>query len=254
MDGTQRVREEFTRQAETLAASPAFTDADVLAKIHAAVNPQENMEILDLGCGPGIVASDLAGNAGRITAFDLTPEMLAKAKQRCKQAGISNVTFELGRAEELPFAKNRFDAVLTRLTIHHFQDPRPVMSEMARVIRPGGRLVIADIVCSENPEEASLHNALEVLRDPSHIRMLPGSRLLALIAETGMRVTGEETWAAKREFTEWVRITNAPERAAPLAVIMSSLAKAGIQAGVNLRLDGTRILFTHRWLLVTAEK
>jgi SAM-dependent methyltransferase len=254
MDPAQRTRDEFTRQAETLATSAAFTDAEVLAGIRAAVNPQKDMKILDLGCGPGIVAADLAPHAGNVVAFDLTPEMLAKARQRGTRAGVSNIAFQLGRAEELPFEKDGFDAVVTRLTIHHFQDPRLVMSEMARVIRPGGRMVVADVVSAEDPEEARLHNALEALRDPSHMRMLPAPVLLSLIGDSGMRVTGEKRWAAEWDFAEWMRITNAPERAAPLGVVMSALAKAGTQAGIDLRLDGPRILFTYRWVLITAER
>ncbi len=254
MDTDERTKQEFTRQAETLAAAAVFTDKDILAKIHAAVNPRKDMEILDLGCGPGIVAADLARDAGKIVAFDLTPEMLVKARQRCKEAGLSNIEFELGRAEDLPFENDRFDAVVTRLTIHHFQDPRVVMSQMVRVIRPGGKLVIAEIVSPEDLEEARLHNALEILRDPSHIRMLPASALFALIGDAGMRVISRETWAAKREFGEWMRITNAPEREAPLQTIMFTLAKAGIQAGIDLHLEEDRIFFMHRWFLITGEK
>ena len=254
MDSQSRVREEFARQADSLAVAPAFTDAEVLEKIRAATGPTTTMRILDLGCGPGIVSAALAAQAKEVVAFDLTPEMLEKARQRCKEARVSNLRFELGRAEELPFADRSFDAVVTRLTFHHFPEPQRPMEEMVRVTRPTGKIIVADIVSSENADEAALHNALEILRDPSHLQMLSANRLLGLIAAAGLRVTATSTWEMQRDFEEWIRIANAPERAKPLFTVMLTLAKAGIHAGIDLRFDGKTILFKHRWLLATAQK
>jgi ubiquinone/menaquinone biosynthesis C-methylase UbiE len=73
-----------------------------------------NGVILDVACGPGIVSEALAPNAREVIAFDLTPEMLKKARQRCAEAHIHNVTFGQGSATDLPFADNCFDAVVTR--------------------------------------------------------------------------------------------------------------------------------------------
>ena len=254
MDSQSRIREEFARQAESLSVSPAFTDAEVLEKIRAATGPTKTMRILDLGCGPGIVSAALAPHAKEVVGFDLTPEMLEKAQQRCKEADLPNVRFELGGAEQLPFADRSFDAVVTRLTLHHFPDPRLVMGEMVRVTRSGGKVIVADVVSSENAEEAALHNALEILRDPSHLQMLSPSGLLELIAAAGLRVTATSTWEMQRDFEEWIRITNAPERAKPLYTVMLTLARAGLHAGIDLRFDGKAVLFKHRWLLVTAQK
>jgi ubiquinone/menaquinone biosynthesis C-methylase UbiE len=248
------VREEFARQADSLSVAPAFTDVEVLEKIRAATSPTKDMQILDLGCGPGIVAAALAPYAGEVVAFDITPEMLEKARQRCQEAGLRNVRFELGRAEELPFEVGSFDAVVTRLTLHHFPDPHRAVAEMVRVTRPHGRVVIADIVSSEDAGEAELHNALETLRDPSHVRAFSTSGLLNLIESPGLRVTSRLTWEMQRDFDEWIRITNAPERVKPLYTVMRTLAGAGIHAGIDLRLNGRKVVFKHRWLLVATEK
>ncbi len=254
MDSHPRVREEFARQAESLSVAPVFTDAEVLGKIQTAVAPLQTMVILDVGCGPGNVSAALARHAREVVAFDITPEMLAKARHRCKEAGLQNVRFELGRAEELPFRDGTFDAVVTRLTLHHFSDPQQVMGEMVRVTRPGGKIVVADVVSSENADEAALHNALEVLRDPSHVRMLSTSELLRVFQVAGLRVASTSIWEMQRDFEEWIRITNAPERVTPLYTIMAALAKAGFHAGIDLRFNGKTVVFKHRWLLITAEK
>ena len=254
MDHFSRVKEEFKRQAEMLSAAPAFTDSEVLERIYAAVKPTKVMNLLDLGCGPGIVTAFLAPHAREVVAYDLTPEMLDQARQRCEKAGLKNIRFELGRAEKLPFEKESFDCVVTRLTIHHFPDPGQVMKEIFRVTRQNGKVVVADVVSSENDEEAALHNALETLRDPSHVRMLPARELRGLLESTGFRITSQVTWEKKRNYNEWIRITNAPERVKPLYTVMVTLARAGIQAGINLHLDGTTVVFIHNYLMVTAKK
>lgn len=254
MDHFLRVKEEFKRQAETLSVASVFTDSGVLEQIHTAVRPTKAMKLLDLGCGPGIVTAAMAPDVREAVAYDLTPEMLDKAKHRCQEAGLKNVRFELGSAEHLPFPDESFDSVVTRLTIHHFLDPHPVMNEVVRVTRRGGKVVVADVVSSEDEEESTLHNALETLRDPTHVQMLSGSGLLELFIASGLRITSKVTWEMKRDFEEWIRITNAPERVRPLYTVMVVLAKAGMQAGINLHFDGKTITFTHRWLLITGEK
>ena len=253
-DHAAHIKEEFARQAETMSAASTFTDLALLERIQTAIAPTATMRILDLGCGPGIIVATLAPLVEEVVGFDLTPEMLRKARERCSQSGVENIRLVLGNAEKLPFRDGTFDAVVTRCTIHHFKDPRIIISEMARVTRSSGRVVAADIVSSEDPEEAELHNALEVLRDPSHVRMLPKGLLLTMIQESGLRIMSETTWEKERRFDEWAHIVNDPKRTTPLETVMLSLASAGNRAGINLRSDGDTVVFTHRWLLVTAEK
>ncbi len=254
MDHFSRVKEEFKRQAETLSIAPVFTDAGVLEQIRAAIKPTRAMRVLDLGCGPGIVTAAIAPDVKEVIAYDLTPEMVDKARKKCEESGLKNVRFEVGSAEQLPFEKESFDCVVTRLTIHHFLDPHRVMNEVARVTRRSGKVVVTDVVSSENESEATLHNALEILRDPTHVRMLPTSEMLELLKSVGLRITSTVTWEMKRGYEEWIRITNAPERVKPLYTLMEALAKAGLHAGINLYFDGKTVTFTHHWLLVTGEK
>jgi hypothetical protein len=114
--------------------------------------------------------------------------------------------------------------------------------------------VVADIVTSKKQVEAELHNALEILRDPSHVRVLIELELEGLLNSEKLKVVSKEGWVNEREFREWIRITNAPEREEPLLVVMKALAEAGLTAGVNLRVEGDKVKFDHRWILVTAEK
>lgn len=254
MDHLERVRQEFSRQADAFASSAALTDEQLSARLVEAIGSAAAGTILDVACGPGIVTAALAERAHEVIAFDLTPEMLRKAAQRCAKAGLSNVKFEQGSATDLPFAENFFDAVVTRLAIHHFTEPRRVFDEMFRVLRPGGILAVADVVSSEDAEESALQNAIEVLRDPSHVCMLPGSELLAMAQAAGFDIEAQTTWDKPRAFKEWVGIVNHPERVAPLRVIVTALARAGVDAGIGLSLSGRDIVFFHRWQMIRARK
>jgi ubiquinone/menaquinone biosynthesis C-methylase UbiE len=71
----------------------------------------------------------------------------------------------------LPFEDASFDTVVSRSAVHHFPDPAAAFREMARVVRVGGRVITVDVQSAETADEAALHNALEILRDPSHVRM-----------------------------------------------------------------------------------
>jgi len=254
MDRQTRTQSEFTRQAATFAVAPVVTDADLTARFVDAAHPDSATAVLDLACGPGIVTAALAKAAATVVAFDLTPEMLKRAGNRCRAAGIDNVSFRQGDAAALPFAAGSFDCVVTRLSIHHFSDPTAVLAEIRRVTRPGGRLVLGDIVSSEDEEEAGLHNAIETLRDPSHVRMLPASELTALVRHAGFTIVEQTTWEQPRAFDEWAAIVDDPGRVAPIRTVVASLARAGISAGIALAADGDALSFVHRWVLIAAER
>jgi SAM-dependent methyltransferase len=104
--------------------------------------------------------------------------------------------------KNLPFADAQFDGVVRPLPVHRFADPQRALNEMFKVLRPGGTAVIADVVSSEDAEESSLQNAIERLRDPSHVRMLPASELDACMARAGFQDIQAAALENKREFEE----------------------------------------------------
>ncbi len=248
------IREEFSRQADVMAKAALFNDERVLARIREAAQLTNSSRVLDVACGPGIVVEALARGAGEVVGCDVTPEMIAKARARCASAGLTNVSFTPGRAEALPFDDASFDVAVSRSAMHHFADPAAALREMARVVRRGGRVITVDVMSAESAEESALHNALETLRDPSHVRMLPKSELQRALAQAGLTVKSCVEWTNHREFDEWLKITNAPERVRPLRVVMSALARCGATAGIGLRLGGEIILFEHRAALTVAVK
>jgi ubiquinone/menaquinone biosynthesis C-methylase UbiE len=254
MDHLKRVIDEFGRQAETFDVWAEKTDDKVAARFRTALGEAGQGNLLDVACGPGVVTAAIAPKATFVVAFDATEQMLEKAKARCDKAGLLNVGFKRGNAENLPFDDAQFDGVVTRLAVHHFADPQRALNEMFRVLRRGGTAVIVDVVSSEDAGESNLQNAIERLRDPSHVRMLPASELDICMTRSGFEDTDHTTWDKSREFEEWMGIVNDPARVEPIRTVVRALAEDGRTAGMGLSIKNGQIEFFHRWRLLRARK
>jgi SAM-dependent methyltransferase len=123
----------------------------ILGPIH------EGEAILDIGCGAGvdsIIAARLVGPSGSVTGIDLVPEMLARASENVRLAGLDNVTFEESPAEQLPFPDNRFDMVISNGVFNLVVDKVKALGEVFRVLKPEGRFRLADqVLAGELPKE-----------------------------------------------------------------------------------------------------
>ena len=254
MDHLKRVTDEFTHQAPTFEVWAEKVDGDVAGRFGLALGNAARGRLLDVACGPGVVAAALAPNAASVVAFDATEQMLEKARARCATAGLTNVVFKSGDAERLPFADAEFDGAVTRAAVHHFADPQRAINEMFRVLRPGGTAIIADVISSEDAAESRLHNAIERLRDPSHVRMLAASELECAARGAGFRSLQATTWAMDRELEEWFSIVSDPARVEPIRIVVRALAESGRTAGTGLSIKDGKVVFIHRWMFLKAIK
>ena len=179
-----RILDQFTRQAAPFAAAAPIRNEEALNRIvqWAGTGPEDT--VLDVACGPGLLACAFARVAKHATGVDMTPAMLEQAHKTQQEQGLKNVSWLPGNVYSLPFPPGQFSIVSSRFVFHHLQDPLAALKEMTRTCRPGGRIVVADM--APQPAKADALNAAERLRDPSHVRALLLNELLELFEQAGL--------------------------------------------------------------------
>ena len=244
-DPRAAIQRAFTRQAESYARSLLATDYSLPAMLELAA-PRGDELTLDLAAGTGMVSFAFAPRVRRVVAVDLTVAMLAQAAERRAREGGANVDLLVADVASLPFAAGTFDLATCRIAIHHFAEPAPILEELRRVLQPGAPAIICDALAFEDPARADLHNRIERIRDPSHIRMLPEPELRALLATTGFTIEAARHTDKTREFGEWTSLARTPPEAAAEARALMLGAIDGDAAGIAARLEDGELRFTHR--------
>jgi ubiquinone/menaquinone biosynthesis C-methylase UbiE len=178
--------DQFTQQAVPFSQMPPHSneEANRLLIDLARVGPADT--VLDVACGPGLVACSLARVARHVTGIDLTPAMIGQARARQEAACLTNLTWVVGDVVALPFPDAAFSVVVSRYAFHHFLKPRAVLAEMVRVCSPDGRVAVIDVFTS-SPEQGEAYNRVEKLRDPSHVRALSLEELTGLCLDAGLQ-------------------------------------------------------------------
>ncbi len=193
-----RILDQFTRQAAPFAAASAIRNEEALNRIVQWAGTGPDDTVLDVACGPGLLACAFARVARHATGVDMTPAMLEQARKAQQEQGLKNVSWLPGDVYSLPFASAQFSIASSRFAFHHLQDPMAALEEMKRVCKPGGRIVVADM--APLPEKSAALNAAELLRDPSHVRALPTEELCGTPQINRYRMEGELEDLPSRSF------------------------------------------------------
>lgn len=169
----------------------------------AALRPGQT--VLDLGSGAGFdcfLAAERVGPSGKVIGVDMTPEMLAKARRNASSGGYSNVEFRLGEIERLPVSDSSVDVIISNCVINLSPDKPRVIAEAFRVLKPGGRLAVSDIVATrELPAEVRSDLALF---SGCMAGATPLGELRELLARVGFRAVNIVEKPGSREFIrEW---------------------------------------------------
>jgi SAM-dependent methyltransferase len=185
-----------------------------------------------------------------VTAYDLTSQMLAVVEREAAARELPNIATVQGMAEALPFAEGRFDCVISRYSAHHWHDVRAALHEVRRVLKPGGRALLIDTAGGETPLLDTHLQAVEILRDPSHVRDYSAREWLALFREAGFAATLRQEWPVPIEFSGWIeRQRTPPERVAAIHALWGA-APDEVRSFFEVQQDGS---FTLRKILIVAQ-
>jgi SAM-dependent methyltransferase len=229
------IQRQFGAAAGNYVVSPVHAGGPSLEAVveRAALRGKER--VLDVGTGAGHTALALAPHAAEVIALDLTEEMLSAAAGLARERGLSNVWFRRGRAEALPFADGSFDLVTSRLCAHHYKDPVAATREAARVLKPGGQYLLVDSFSPEDPVQDTYLNAIEVLRDPSHVRNYRVSEWCSMFDAAGLSIEVGPHWPTRLGFDSWVERLNTP---APLVAglrVLIDAAPSEVREALQIR-------------------
>ena len=180
----EEILDQFTRQAEPFALAQAIRSPEALDHIVKMAEAGPEDTVLDVACGPGLLACAFARVVRHAVGLDITPAMLDQARKTQAEQGLTNISWQSGDVLSLPYPDHHFSIVVSRFAFHHLPQPLAALKEMVRVCKPGGRVVVADMSPAANKADAL--NAMERLRDPSHVRALPLEELQSLFAQAGL--------------------------------------------------------------------
>jgi ubiquinone/menaquinone biosynthesis C-methylase UbiE len=232
----QTVVEQFTQQA--LPFSRWDGQQDEMARLRAFCAASSEDNVLDVACGPGLVACAFAPHVRHVTGVDITPTMIATAERRQRENNLENMRWEIGSALQLPFADSLFSLVLTRYSFHHLLDPAPALAEMIRTCESGGRVMVVDV--TPPADKADSYNRMEKRRDPSHVRALAPEELQAVVRRSNLRDVRVLSYPVTMDLERLMRASfpNADDAAEVRRTFGDDVAKNDLGLGTHLH-EGT---------------
>ena len=198
--------------------------------------------MLDVACGPGMVACEFAKHARHVTGIDITPAMIEQAEKRQRELSLENLTWAVGDAVPLPYADNSFSLVITRYSFHHLLAPNKALAEMIRVCRPDGRVMVADVAVDSDKSE--FYDRLEIMRDPSHTHALTHEEFATLFKKSGFLDCRQSAYGVDIELETQLRASfpNPGDEPKLREMVTSDIGINNI--GINARRENEKVMYT----------
>jgi ubiquinone/menaquinone biosynthesis C-methylase UbiE len=211
MDIKKDVQQQFGKSADSYVSSTIHKDGNDLQKLLEMAMTTGEEELLDVATGGGHAANAFASCVKKVTALDLTPEMLAAAQKYIIGNGHQNVEFIIGDAEVLPFSEGVFDIVTCRIAPHHFPNVNKFVDEVHRVLKPSGQFLLDDNVVPEEEDYDLFYNTIEKWRDYSHFRAWKKSEWLRMLEISGFEIFEWHRFEKTFHYEPWCNRMNLPE-------------------------------------------
>lgn len=222
------VDQQFGGQAEAYVSSAVHAQGPDLERLAGIAKASwADADVLDLGCGGGHASYTIARHVRKVVASDLSARMLDAVAAEAMRRGIGNVETRQAAAEALPFVDSTFDAAVCRMSAHHWQDLDAGLRETRRVLKTGSTAIFIDVVSFDDPTLDTHLQAVELLRDRSHVRDYRVSEWTAALARAHFDLKHVSLHALPMDFASWVQRMKTP---APLVAAIRSLQAEASEA------------------------
>jgi ubiquinone/menaquinone biosynthesis C-methylase UbiE len=243
--------QQFNALAEKYAASHVHRFGPSLPVLLELATPIPGDTALDVATGTGNTALAIAPFVESVIGLDMAAKMLEQGRKRALEEGHTNASFLEGSAEELPFPDRSFTLVTSRHAPHHFRDVSQFLHEVARVLRPGGRFVMADQITQEGQNQAWI-DEYQRTRDPSHFTQRTIFEWQDLARDEGLTWVTHQIVPYRLEFEWWTGQSGCtPER---ISRLIELLEVAPEEIKLERKPDGTPLAHTEPMLVVRLEK
>jgi ubiquinone/menaquinone biosynthesis C-methylase UbiE len=233
------VEAQFGPRARAYVESAVHSQGADLDAIGALAEKARPELALDLGAGGGHVAYVLARHARRVIATDLSPEMLAAVAETAREKGLTNIETAEAPAERLPFADETFDFVASRYSAHHWRDFDAGLGQARRTLKRGGRAVFVDVYAPGQALFDTHLQAIELLRDHSHVRDYTCAQWFDALARAGFAIEACRTWRLRMDFPVWTARMRTPEENVKAIRALQGAAAAETKAHFAIEPDGS---------------
>jgi ubiquinone/menaquinone biosynthesis C-methylase UbiE len=241
------VSQAFGPYAEAYLTSTVHAAGVDLERLSEGVAATGDAIVLDLGAGAGHASFAVAPAAREVIAYDLTPQMLELVASVARDRGFRNIRTRLGSVEELPFADQGFDWVISRYSAHHWTNVPRALAEVRRVLKPDGQVRFIDSAGAPEPLLDTHLQALELLRDASHVRSYTVREWLGYFHDAGFSAQVDGVWRVPIEFQPWIsRIGTSAERIAAIGELWAGAPVEvrtyfGLEPDLSFQLDALMI-------------
>lgn len=249
------INEAFTSQAERFdTAGYHLSKSDYLAYMIGKVKPESADDVLEVAAGTCICGRAFAPYVNHVVCLDATEAMLEEGQKECRKADLRSITLIKGYAEELPFLDNTFDIVLSRLAFHHMTDYGAAFREMARVVKPGGKLVLIDLVPGDEEKREQI-DSIEKMRDPSHEHDLTKKEMRKLYEDNNISLVLQEQTEIPVSLEGWMALTKTDDKIKDRIRAMMKEDLSGPETtGFHPYVKDGEIFFNHHWVLNIGRK
>ncbi|HUN21986.1 MAG TPA: class I SAM-dependent methyltransferase [Anaerolineales bacterium] len=250
-DINAQIQAQFSRVAANYSASTVHAQGLELDRMLALAQLQGGETVLDAGTGAGHTALHFAPHVAQVIALDMTAAMLAQTEKLANARSIQNVRLMLGDVANIQLESASVDCVTSRYSAHHWANPEQAIREIRRVLKPNGRFLLFDVVALTDPTCDTFLQAIELMRDPSHVRDHTIQQWLELLTVGGFSAHLAGEYPLFLEFSAWVkRIATPPDNVALIRTLLEG-APAHVQQHFQLQTD---LSFTLSTALISAKR